>query len=59
VAAAAVLLVVGVSLPRLHGPVEVVATAAPSAAAVAEQGDDGQAILTWFGPEADSDSEEL
>lgn len=57
VAAAAVVLAVGVALPRTHGPVNVAtATSAPPAVSV-DQGDDGQAILTWFGPDAESDTE--
>jgi len=47
-----VLLAVGISLPHARGPVDVAATEAP-APITAEATDDGQAILTWFGPDAD------
>jgi anti-sigma factor RsiW len=56
-AAAAVVLAVGVALPRAHAPVDVAtATSAPPAAA-ADLNDDGQAILTWFGPDEESEAD--
>jgi predicted anti-sigma-YlaC factor YlaD len=65
VAAACVFAAVGLATPRFHGvSVAPVVAASPtqvdtaSAATSTADAEDGRAILTWFGPEVDAETEE-